>query len=474
MDIRLFNSMGRKVEDFSPMQKDTVGMYACGPTVYNYAHIGNLRTYIFEDLLRRTLEYAGYKVKHVMNVTDVGHLTSDGDEGEDKMIKSAREKGMSVWDIAHFFSDAFFNDIKELNILMPTVVCRATEHIPEMIDLVKRLEKNGHTYVSEGNVYYDTATFPDYGKLALLDRQELKAGARVAVDKSKKNPRDFVLWFTRSKFENQAMVWDSPWGRGYPGWHLECSAMSMKYLGEQFDIHCGGIDHIPVHHTNEIAQSEGATGKTPWVRYWLHGEFLVLDSGKMSKSSGNFLTLSVLTEKGFSPLDYRYYCLGAHYRSQLVFSFSALESAKNARRSLIEKISSLKPDDNWADKDMSDKALSYRDQFVDYISNDLNSPRAIAVLWSVIKDSFLSDTDKALLVSDMDRVLGLSLVKEIGAKEAVAKISDEDMELIRQREIFRKEKNYSEADRIRNLLAEKGIIIKDTPQGTVWEVSKDW
>lgn len=470
MNIRFFNSMGRSVEDFCPIDKNVVGMYACGPTVYNYAHIGNLRTYIFEDILRRTLEYAGYKVKHVMNVTDVGHLTSDGDEGEDKMIKSAREKGMSVWDIAQFFSDAFFNDIKELNILMPTVVCRATEHITDMIELVKRLEERGHTYVSEGNVYYDTSTFPDYGKLALLDRQELRAGARVAVDKSKKNPRDFVLWFTRSKFENQAMVWDSPWGRGYPGWHLECSAMSMKYLGEQFDIHCGGIDHIPVHHTNEIAQSEGATGKSPWVRYWLHGEFLVLDSGKMSKSSGNFLTLSVLKEKGFSPLDYRYYCLGAHYRSQLVFSFSALESAKNARRSLIEKLNALSPSSDWSSAVLSDKSVSYIEQFKDYISNDLNTPRAVSVLWSVLKDSSISDDEKAFIVSDMDRVLGLSLAKEIGVKKTCAELSPEDMELIKQREEFRKAKNYSEADRIRNLLAEKGIIIKDTPQGTVWEV----
>ena len=327
MELKVYNTLQRQIEPFHPIEEGRVSFYACGPTVYNYAHIGNLRTYVFEDILRRSLEYFGYEVQHVMNVTDVGHLTDDADQGEDKMEVSAREKKMSVWEIAEFYANAFFKDLEKLNIEPPTKTCRATDHIGDMIGLIKRLEEKGYTYVAGGNVYFDISQFPDYGKLALLDRQDLKIGARVERDPNKRNPRDFVLWFTQSKFEHQTMQWDSPWGRGYPGWHVECSAMSMKYLGEQFDIHAGGVDHIPVHHTNEIAQSEAATGRK-WVNYWLHGEFLVMKGAKIAKSAGNSITFSVLEEENFEPLDYRYFCLGGHYRSQLIFTKEALEVAR--------------------------------------------------------------------------------------------------------------------------------------------------
>ncbi|MDH7483863.1 MAG: cysteine--tRNA ligase, partial [Spirochaetales bacterium] len=280
-DLYLFNTMGRSLQKFMPLREGKVGFYGCGPTVYNFAHIGNLRTYIFEDILVRTLRRFGYEVTHVMNITDVGHLSGDDDTGEDKMVKSARERGKSVLEIAQFYTDAFFNDTSRLNIVRPTIVCKATEHIEDMIELIRRIEQNGYTYFAGGNLYFDVSKFERYGELAGLRLDQLKAGARIDVDPNKRNPFDFVLWFTKSKFENQALLWDSPWGRGYPGWHIECSAMSMKYLGEQFDIHAGGIDHIPVHHTNEIAQSESATGHK-WVNYWLHAEFLVLDKGKMS------------------------------------------------------------------------------------------------------------------------------------------------------------------------------------------------
>ena len=327
MELRLYNTMGRRIEAFAPLTAGAVGLYCCGPTVYNYAHIGNLRTYVFEDVLRRTLEHAGYRVTHVMNVTDVGHLTDDADDGEDKMEKGAREQGRTVWEIAEFFTRAFFRDFALLGCRMPGVVCRATDHIADMIDLIRRIEARGFTYEAGGNLCFDISKYAGYGRLALLDGQDLRAGARVAVDEGKRNPHDFVLWFTRGKFGHQSMMWDSPWGRGYPGWHIECSAMSLKYLGEQFDIHCGGIDHVPVHHTNEIAQTEAATGK-PWVRTWMHGEFLQMERQKMAKSAGNFVTLSTITDRGYDALDYRCFLLGAHYRSPLAFGWDALEAAR--------------------------------------------------------------------------------------------------------------------------------------------------
>ncbi|MBN2190641.1 MAG: cysteine--tRNA ligase, partial [Candidatus Aureabacteria bacterium] len=333
MNILLYNTLSKSKTAFKPIRDTEVGIYACGPTVYNFAHIGNLRTYIFEDLLKRVFLYNGYKVKHVMNITDVGHLTSDADEGEDKMLLGAEREGKSVWDIAKFYEKAFFKDTEKLNIIGPDIRCRATEHIQDMVNLIGRIEANGFTYVSGGNLYFDIEKFADYGKLSGLSLQDLRAGARIEVDANKKNPHDFVLWFTKSKHGNQDMQWESPWGRGFPGWHIECSAMSMKYLGEHIDIHCGGIDHINVHHTNEIAQSEAATGKK-WVDFWLHGEFLIMDKGKMSKSAGEFTTLNTLTDKGFDPLDFRYLCLGAHYRTQLAFSYEALESARNGLKNL--------------------------------------------------------------------------------------------------------------------------------------------
>ncbi|GMO59655.1 MAG: hypothetical protein Ta2G_19670 [Termitinemataceae bacterium] len=341
MPLQLFNTLSRKLETFTPIKEGEVGFYGCGPTVYNYAHIGNLRAYITHDILVRTLRSLSYKVTHVMNVTDVGHLSGDNDHGDDKMVKTAEERGQSVLQIADFYTKAFFNDTERLNINRPTIVCKATEHIPQMISLIQRMESGGYTYSAGGNLYFDISKFPTYGELARLKLDELKAGARTDIDGNKRNAGDFVLWFTKSKFENQALTWDSPWGRGYPGWHVECSAMSIKYLGEQFDIHAGGIDHIQIHHTNEIAQSESATGKRPWVRYWVHNEFLVMDKGKMSKSHGSFVTLQNIIDMGFDPLDLRYLMLGAHYRSQLQFSNDALQSAANSRKSLVNTLKNL-------------------------------------------------------------------------------------------------------------------------------------
>ncbi len=463
MEIRLFNTFGRELQQFNPIVPGEVGMYACGPTVYKFVHIGNLRAYIFEDLLRRMFEFAGYRVRHVMNVTDVGHLTDDADEGEDKMLRSAREQGMTVWEIAKFYTDAFFRDIDMLNVERPEVVCLATDHIEDMINLVRRLEERGYTYSSGGNIYFDIDKFPDYGKLALLERQELRAGARTEVDENKHNPRDFVLWFTKSKFEHQAMLWDSPWGKGYPGWHVECSAMSMKYLGEHFDIHCGGVDHIPVHHTNEIAQSEAATGKK-WVNYWLHNEFLLMNDRKMAKSAGGFVTLADLVETGYHPLDYRYLCLGAHYRSQLQYTQEALDAARIARTNLTERVSRLMNTSEPLSADaLSQRSKAYLDEFRDHVATDLGVPRCLATLWNLLKDASIPDAEKLTLVLVMDRVFGLGLSE---AKREAPNLDEETNELVRMREEARRSKNFQKADEIRESLLRRGIILEDTPEGT--------
>ncbi|MCI7455646.1 MAG: cysteine--tRNA ligase [Spirochaetales bacterium] len=462
--MKLYNTMDRKVEEFVPIEEGKVGMYCCGPTVYNYAHIGNLRTYIFEDILHRTLEEAGYRVKHVMNITDVGHLTGDGDDGEDKLGKRSRETGKSVWDIAAFYTDAFFADEKALNIKRPNVVCKATDHIQDMIALIKRLEEKGHTYTAGGNVYFSIDTIDDYGKLAGQKQEDKLSGARIAVDGNKRNPQDFVLWFTNSKFGEQAMMWDSPWGRGYPGWHIECSAMSMKYLGETFDIHCGGIDAIPVHHTNEIAQSEAATGHK-WVNYWCHGEFLLNDKGKMSKSSGEFLTLPVLVGHGYNALDYRYFCLGGHYRTQLKFSYEALDHAKSARERLNSMVAELKAKAK-PESTISEKAESYKDSFFAALFNDLRCPEALAVMWKMLKDNSIPEGEKLSLLYSMDKVLGLDLDK-VEAKKEEKVGGEEEWKLVEERKQAKAEKNYQRADEIRKELEERGYIVKDTPQGPI-------
>ena len=464
--MKLYNTMDRKVEDFVPIEEGKVGMYCCGPTVYNYAHIGNLRTFIFEDVLHKTLQEAGYSVKHVMNITDVGHLTGDGDDGEDKLGKRSRETGKSVWDIAKFYTDAFFADEKALNIERPQVVCKATDHIQDMIALIQRLEEKGHTYTAGGNVYFSIDTIDDYGKLAGQKQEDKLSGARIVVDGNKRNPQDFVLWFTNSKFGEQAMMWDSPWGRGYPGWHIECSAMSMKYLGEHFDIHCGGIDAIPVHHTNEIAQSEAATGKT-WVNYWCHGEFLLNDKGKMSKSSGEFLTLPVLVSHGYDALDYRYFCLTGHYRTQLKFSYEALDHARSARERLVAAVSEMKAKTEPSAV-LGEKAVEYKDKFFSSLFNDLRCPEALAVMWKMVKDGSVSDADKLALLLKMDKVLSLSLDK-VPAKKEEKVGGEEEWKLVEERSMAKKNKDYARADQIRKELEERGYLVKDTPKGPVLE-----
>ncbi|MBI5880602.1 cysteine--tRNA ligase [archaeon] len=462
MALRLYNTLSRKMEEFKPVTAGKVGIYACGPTVYQYAHIGNLRSYIFEDILRRTLLYNGFKLTHVMNITDVGHLTSDADTGEDKMLKGAKREGKTVWEIAKFYTDAFMKDTSMLNIQKPDVICKATDHIKEMITLIQRMEKNGYTYTAGGNVYFDVSKFADYGKLARLNLEEQKAGARIEVDENKRSPFDFALWFTKSKFSEQEMKWDSQWGAGYPGWHIECSAMSMKYLGEQFDIHCGGIDHIPIHHTNEIAQSEAATGKKPWVKYWMHGEFLVMDKGKMSKSAGGFLTMQTLIDKGYDPLVYRYFCLGAHYRQQLTFSFEGLDGAKNTFTRLREKVLEIKENAAKKEDDDEEKTHEYEAEFKKAIDEDLNTPIVLSGMWSVLRDEEISDREKLRLLLEFDKVLGLGMA---AWKREKVDVPAEIQKLLDEREKARKEKKFALSDEIRNKIKQLGYEVSDTPEG---------
>ncbi len=459
MSVQLFNTMSRSIETFVPIKEEEVGLYTCGPTVYNYAHIGNLRTFLFEDLLKRVLTVSGFTVNHVMNITDVGHLTDDGDEGEDKLEKQAREQKRSVWQIAEYYTQAFYRDFDALNMIRPTTVCKATDHIQEMIDLIKRLEEGGHTYESGGNIYFSIDTISDYGKLARLDLENLMVGARedVELDVNKKNPKDFVLWFTQSKHGQQEMMWPSPWGEGFPGWHIECSAMSMHYLGDSFDIHCGGIDAIPVHHTNEIAQSEAATGKE-WVKYWLHGEFLLDETGKMSKSKGQFLTLSLLESEGFDPLDYRYLVLGAHYRSQLRFSFESLKMAQSARRRIGEAVRAQLNGGAKAVALTDSAALTHKEAFLTHVQNDLNTPKALAELWATIKDESLDSDHRYSLLLFYDQVLGLRL-DEIVADGA---LPEEVQELYDERVAARAAKDWQKSDALRDQLAQLGYVVKDS------------
>jgi len=447
--LKLYNTLSRKKEEFKPIKKGEVGMYTCGPTVYWYQHIGNLRSYIFSDILKRVLLWNGYKVKQVMNVTDVGHLTSDADIGEDKMEKAAKKEGKSAWQIAEFYWKIFREDFKKLNITEPDIWCKATEHIPEQIALIQKLEKKGYTYKTSDGIYFNTSKLKDYGKLARLKIKGLEAGKRIALGE-KKNKTDFALWkFSEEKGKRQ-QEWDSPWRIGFPGWHIECSAMSMKYLGEHFDIHTGGEDHIPIHHTNEIAQSEAATGKK-FVNYWLHGAFLTFKGEKVSKSKGGLYTISELEEKGFSPLAYRYFTFTAHYKTPLNFSLENLKQAQQAYKRLKNIVSEIKDD-----KQINQK---YLDKFEFVINNDLDMPSALVVLWELVRDK--KAKGKYRTIEKIDEVLGLDLLKK--EKEEVPKAIQE---LAKQREKARKETNFELADKLREEIKKKGWIVEDTEKGS--------
>jgi cysteinyl-tRNA synthetase len=464
--MKLLNTMGNQVQEFVPLRPPRVGMYTCGPTVYHYAHIGNLRTYLFEDFLKRTLLLNGFQVNHVMNITDVGHLTSDEDEGEDKMELGAAREGKTVWQIAEHFTEAFQEDLRRLNILFPDVWCKATDHIQEQIDLILALEAKGFTYAIADGVYFDSSLLTDYGKLARLDREGLMAGARVEMAAGKRHPTDFALWKFSPKDKQREMEWDSPWGMGFPGWHVECSAMATKYLGEEFDIHCGGVDHIPIHHTNEIAQSESALGVKPWVKYWLHGEFLTLDQGKMSKSKGEFLTVQSLVDKGYDPLAYRYLALTAHYRRTLTFNWEALDGAQNALRRLRNRITDLKSATGAGNGGGGHVSEAYGTRFKEALDNDLNTPQALAALHDALGDDALSDADKVATVLKMDEFFALQLGEN---PELGVSLDAQVEELIQERQAARQAKDYARSDAIRAQLQAMGIQLEDTAQGMRWK-----
>lgn len=465
----LYNTFGGKREEFIPHQQGKVNMYTCGPTVYHFAHIGNLRTYIMEDLLEKYLRYLGYDVKRVMNITDVGHLTSDADTGEDKMLKGAKRERKTVMEIAQFYTDAFFEDCKKLNIKMPDVVEPATNCIPEFIEMVSTLIEKGFAYEAGGNIYFDTSKLEKYHVFGNQSEDDLVVGARESVeeDLNKRSKSDFVLWFTKSKFEDQELKWESPWGLGYPGWHVECSAIGIKHLGGNIDIHCGGIDNAFPHHTNEIAQSEAYLGHD-WCKYWFHVLHLNDARGKMSKSSGEFLTVSLLEEKGYDPIAYRMFCLQSHYRRPLAFSFESLDNTVFAYEKLIKRISALKPQ---GEPEISE-AEKYIAQFKEAMDNDLNSSLAITAVYDVLKAD-ISDATKLYLIADFDRVLSLNLIPKdseketAGANEALAK---EVEELIAKRAQARKDKDWATADSIRDELKSRSIVLEDTPEGVKWHI----
>ena len=464
--MKLFNTLSKEIEEFIPFNGNKVNMYTCGPTVYHYAHIGNLRTYIFEDILEKGLKYLGYDVTRAMNITDVGHLTSDGDTGEDKMEKGARREGKTVYEIADFYTKAFLDDMRSLNIKVPEIIEKASDNIDVYIKMISKMLEDDYAYISNGNVYFDISKAKDYYKLSGKNPDDLKIGVRETVeeDKAKRNPADFVLWFTLSKFENQVMKWDSPWGVGYPGWHIECSGISYKIFGEHLDIHCGGVDNIFPHHTNEIAQSEAFLGHK-WCNYWCHGAHLNDESGKMSKSNGEFLTVSLLKDKGYSPLEYRFFCLNSHYRNSLVFTYDSLDGACNAFKKLKSKINSLSYDGEL----QNDKFLLYQDKFKEALGSDLNTSLMITVLYDVLKDSDLNDCTKRALIEDFDKVLSLDLTKadDITIDSQLEKII---LEKIEERKIAKKNKNFALADQIRDELLNKGIKLIDTREGTVYEI----
>ncbi len=461
--MKIYNTLSRQVEEFIPWNKDMVTFYTCGPTVYHYAHIGNMRNYIGHDILDKTLRYLGYNVTRCMNITDVGHLSSDSDTGDDKMVSSAKKENKTVMDIAKFYTDAFFHDFELLNNRMPDIVSPATANIAEYIKIITHLLDTGYAYQNGGNIYFDTTKLADYYQLTNHKADEMVVGVREGVeeDASKKNQNDFVLWFTKSKFEDQELKWDSPWGLGYPGWHIECTGISIKYLGEYLDIHGGGVDNIFPHHTNEIAQSEAYLGHK-WCKYWFHNEHLNDTAGKMSKSKGVILTVSTLQEKGYDPLAFRYMCLLSHYRRQLVFSYESLDGAENAYKKLLNKTTNLK----YGDKIDQEKVQEYDTKFKSCLEDDLNTANAITTLYELLK-SDLNDDTKYYLVQKWDEVLSLDLLKK---KNTDSKLEEYIITKINERNKAKQDKNYELADAIREGLLSKGITLKDTREGTTWEI----
>ena len=451
MNLRLYDTYTRSLRDFEPIRPEEVGLYTCGPTVYDYAHIGNFRTYIFTDILRRVLAINGYSVKHVMNITDVGHLTSDADEGEDRMEKGSRRTGMTAWEIAELYTQEFKLDLERLNILEPTIWCRATDHISDQIEVIQCIEKNGYTYRTSDGIYFDTSKMRDYGLLARLDIEGLQAGARIDIGE-KRHPTDFALWKFSTPDQKRQMEWDSPWGVGFPGWHIECSAMSAKYLGPLFDIHCGGEDHISVHHTNEIAQTQACYG-TRLANFWMHGYFLQIDEARMGKSAGNFLRLETLIDMGYDPLAWRMFCLNAHYRAKLNYTVDGLDGA------MISLDRLRKAAYDWGEPSVVDE--EYVAKFLETVNDDLNMPRAMALTWDLVKSDLPNGTKKATILY-FDQILGLRLAEWEPIEEI---IPDEIMDLVQKRQEARQDKRWKDADALRDEVSVAGFEIEDTPQG---------